>query len=58
MVRFNVATMGRRAWVRLRKLLEECVEEGWIDPGPGPEDEVVRQEFIRQCTDVRIPDSL
>jgi len=46
MVRFNVATRGRRAWVRLRKLLEECVEEGWIDPGPGPEEEVVRQEFI------------
>ncbi len=46
MVRFNVATKASRSSVRLRELIEDFEQAGWIHPGPAPENEVADQDLV------------
>jgi DNA-directed RNA polymerase specialized sigma24 family protein len=58
MVRFNVATKARRASVRLRELIHEFEQGGWIDPAPRPDEEVADQELIEVIQDQFSEDEL
>jgi DNA-directed RNA polymerase specialized sigma24 family protein len=46
MVRFNVATKARRASVRLRELIPNFEQDGWVDSDPPPDGEVADRELI------------
>jgi DNA-directed RNA polymerase specialized sigma24 family protein len=46
MIRFNVATKARRASVKLRELMDEFEQGGWIDPAAGPGCQVDDQDLI------------
>jgi DNA-directed RNA polymerase specialized sigma24 family protein len=46
MIRFNVATTARRSSVKLRELIENFEEGGWIDAGPRPDQAVVERDLI------------
>ena len=46
MVRFNVMTKARRSSVKLRKLIEDFEQGGWIHPGAGPDEEVAGQDLV------------
>jgi RNA polymerase sigma factor (sigma-70 family) len=46
LIRFNLATKARRAWVRLRDLLDDEEQDQWIDRGAPPELNVIQQDLI------------
>ena len=46
MVRFNVATKARRASVKVRELVDDFEQGGWMDSGPRPDQEVAEQDLI------------
>jgi RNA polymerase sigma factor (sigma-70 family) len=46
MIRFNVATKARRSSVRLRDLIDDFEQRGWMDSGPRPDQEVADQDLI------------
>jgi RNA polymerase sigma factor (sigma-70 family) len=46
MIRFNVATKARRCSVRLRQLVDETAEEGWLDDAPTPDKAVADRDLI------------
>ncbi len=46
MIRFNVATKARRSSVRLRELIDDFEQGGWMDSGPRPDQEVAEQDLI------------
>ena len=46
MIRYNLATKARRSSVKLRELLGDFEQQGWIDSGPQPDQEVAQQELI------------
>jgi RNA polymerase sigma factor (sigma-70 family) len=46
MIRFNVATRARRSSVRLRELIDDFEQQGWLDSTPGPDQKVADQDLI------------
>ena len=46
MIRYNLATKARRSSVKLRELLGDFEQQGWIDTGPQPDQEVAQQELL------------
>jgi RNA polymerase sigma factor (sigma-70 family) len=47
MIRYNLATKARRSSVKLRELLNDFEQQGWVDSGPQPDEEVAQQDLIR-----------
>jgi RNA polymerase sigma factor (sigma-70 family) len=46
MIRFSLATKARKASVKLRELIAEFEQGGWVDSAPRPDEEVADQELI------------
>jgi RNA polymerase sigma factor (sigma-70 family) len=46
MIRFNVATKARRCSVRLRQLVDETAEQGWLDDARTPDKVVADRDLI------------
>jgi DNA-directed RNA polymerase specialized sigma24 family protein len=46
MIRFNVATKARRSGVKLRKLIGDFEQAGWLDPAPSPDENVADRYLI------------
>ncbi len=46
MIRFNVATKARLAGVKLRELIDDFEQAGWMDSGLRPDQKVAEQDLI------------